>query len=83
MWSTSTHIPAPSTNKTDLPEARHVYSGVLAASLALGTPFERSVLLANCAEVLAASGNAVAPSCPPLEDIEAAADALEAHSDGE
>ncbi len=78
VWSTSTHIPAPSTNKSDLPEARHVYSGVLAASLALGTPFERSVLLANCAEVLAASGNAVAPSCPPLEDIEAAADALEA-----
>lgn len=83
VWSTSTHIPAPSTNKTDLPEARHVYSGVLAASLALGTPFERSVLLANCAEVLAASGNAVAPSCPPLEDIEAAADALEARADGE
>ena len=83
VWSTSTHIPAPSTNKSDLPEARHVYSGVLAASLALGTPFERSVLLANCAEVLAASGNAVAPSCPPLEEIEAAADALEARADGE
>lgn len=83
VWSTSTHIPAPSMNKTDLPEARHVYSGVLTASLALGTPFERSVLLANCAEVLAASGNAVAPSCPPLEEIEAAADALEAQADGE
>ena len=83
MWSTSTHIPAPSTNKSDLPEARHVYAGVLAASLALGTAFERSVLLANCAEVLAASGNAVAPSCPPLEEIEAAADALEAQADGE
>jgi len=83
VWSTSTHIPAPSMNKTDLPEARHVYSGVLTASLALGTPFERSVLLANCAEVLAAAGNAVAPSCPPLEEIEAAADALEASTDGE
>ena len=83
VWSTSTHIPAPSTNKTDLPEARHVYSGVLAASLALGTPFERSVLLANCAEVLAASDNAVAPSCPTREEIEAAADALEARADGE
>lgn len=83
VWSTSTHIPTPSTNKSDLPEARHVYSGVLAASLALGTPFERSVLLANCAEVLAASGNAVAPSCPPLEDIEAAADALEERANEE
>ena len=83
VWSTSTHIPAPSTNKSDLPEARHVYSGVLAASLALGTPFERSVLLANCAEVLAASGNAMAPSCPPLEDIEAAADALEERANEE
>lgn len=83
VWSTSTHIPAPSTNKSDLPEARHVYSGVLAASLALGTPFERSVLLANCAEVLAASANAVAPSCPPLEDIEAAADALEERANEE
>ena len=43
---------------------------------------ERALLLANCAGAL--STTAVGPaSCPTREEIEAAADAMEASTDGE
>ena len=78
----ATHIPTPRVEAIDTNGAGDAHSGVLAASLALGIPLERALLLANCAGAL--STTVVGPaSCPTREQIEAAADALEASIDGE
>ena len=72
-----TAIPTPRVEAIDTNGAGDANSGVLAASLALGIPTERALLLANCAGAL--STTVVGPaSCPPRDQIEAAADALEA-----
>lgn len=76
------HIPTPHVEAIDTNGAGDAHSGVLAASLAQRIPMERALLLANCAGAL--STTAVGPaSCPTREEIEAAADALEASTDGE
>lgn len=76
------HIPTPRVEAIDTNGAGDAHSGVLAASLAQGIPVERALLLANCAGAL--STTVVGPaSCPTREEIEAAADALEASTDGE
>lgn len=76
------HIPTPRVEAIDTNGAGDAHSGVLAASLAQGIPLERALLLANCAGAL--STTVVGPaSCPTRSQIEAAADALEAHADGE
>lgn len=76
------HIPTPHIEAIDTNGAGDAHSGVLAASLAQGIPTDRALLLANCAGALSAT--AVGPaSCPTLEEIEAAADALEASDDEE
>lgn len=78
----ATHIPTPRVEAIDTNGAGDAHSGVLAASLALGIPLERALLLANCAGAL--STTVVGPaSCPTRSQIEAAADALEASSDEE
>ena len=78
----TTHIPTPLVEAIDTNGAGDAHSGVLAASLARGIPVERALLLANCAGAL--STTAVGPaSCPTREQIEAAADALEASIDEE
>ena len=78
----ATHIPTPRVEAIDTNGAGDAHSGVLAASLARGIPVERALLLANCAGAL--STTSVGPaSCPTREQIEAAADALEASIDGE
>ncbi len=70
------HVPTPRVEAIDTNGAGDAHSGALAASLALGIPLERALLLANCAGAL--STTVVGPaSCPTREDIEAAADALE------
>ncbi len=76
------HVPTPRVEAIDTNGAGDAHSGVLAASLAQGIPLERALLLANCAGAL--STTVVGPaSCPTREEIEAAADALEARADGE
>lgn len=76
------HIPTPHVEAIDTNGAGDAHSGVLAASLAQRIPMERALLLANCAGAL--STTAVGPaSCPTRSQIEAAADALEASTDGE
>lgn len=71
------YIPTPRVEAIDTNGAGDAHSGVLAASLALGIPLKRALLLANCAGAL--STTVVGPaSCPTREEIEAAADALEA-----
>ena len=76
------HIPTPHVEAIDTNGAGDAHSGVLAASLAQRIPMERALLLANCAGAL--STTAVGPaSCPMREEIEAAADALEALANGE
>ena len=76
------HIPTPQVEAIDTNGAGDAHSGALAASLALGIPMKRALLLANCAGALSAT--VVGPaSCPSREEIEAAADALEAHADEE
>ena len=76
------HIPTPHVEAIDTNGAGDAHSGVLAASLAQGIPLERALVLANCAGALAST--VVGPaSCPTREEIEAAADALEARTDGE
>ena len=76
------HIPTPRVEAIDTNGAGDAHSGVLAASLALGIPMKRALLLANCAGAL--STTVVGPaSCPSREEIEAAAEALEASSDEE
>ena len=78
----ATHIPTPRVEAIDTNGAGDAHSGALAASLAQGIPVERALLLANCAGAL--STTVVGPaSCPTREEIEAAADALEASTDGE
>ena len=75
-------IPTPRVEAIDTNGAGDAHSGVLAVSLAQGIPLERALLLANCAGAL--STTVVGPaSCPTREEIEAAADALEARADGE
>ena len=77
-----TAIPTPRVEAIDTNGAGDAHSGVLAVSLAQGIPLERALLLANCAGAL--STTVVGPaSCPTRSQIEAAADALEARSDGE
>ena len=77
-----TAIPTPRVEAIDTNGAGDAHSGVLAVSLAQGIPLERALRLANCAGAL--STTVVGPaSCPTREEIEAAADALEARSDGE
>ena len=76
------HIPTPHVKAIDTNGAGDAHSGVLAASLAQGIPTERALLLANCAGAL--STTVIGPaSCPSREEIEAAADALEARADEE
>ena len=76
------YIPTPRVEAIDTNGAGDAHSGVLAASLAQGIPLKRALLLANCAGAL--STTVVGPaSCPTREEIEAAADALEASSDEE
>ena len=78
----ASHVPTPRVEAIDTNGAGDAHSGVLAASLAQRIPMERALLLANCAGAL--STTAVGPaSCPTREEIEAAADALEASTDGE
>ena len=77
-----TAIPTPRVEAIDTNGAGDAHSGVLAVSLAQGIPLERALLLANCAGAL--STTVVGPaSCPTREEIEAAADTLEARADGE
>ena len=77
-----TRVPTPRVDAIDTNGAGDAHSGVLAAALAQGIPLERALLLANCAGAL--STTVVGPaSCPSREEIEAAADALEARADGE
>ena len=78
----ATHIRTPRVEAIDTNGAGDAHSGALAASLALGIPLERALLLANCAGAL--STTAVGPaSCPTREEIEAAADALGSSGDEE
>ena len=77
-----TRVPTPRVDAIDTNGAGDAHSGVLAAALAQGIPLERALLLANCAGAL--STTVVGPaSCPSREEIEAAADALEARADRE
>ena len=76
------YIPTPRVEAIDTNGAGDAHSGVLATSLAQGIPLKRALLLANCAGAL--STTVVGPaSCPTREEIEAAADALEASNDEE
>lgn len=78
----ATRIPTPRVEAIDTNGAGDAHSGALAASLALGIPLERALLLANCAGAL--STTVVGPaSCPPRSQIEAAADALTADTAAE
>ena len=78
----ASHVPTPRVEAIDTNGAGDAHSGVLAASLAQGIPLGRALLLANCAGALSAT--VVGPaSCPSREEIEAAADALEARADEE
>ena len=73
--TSAAHIPTPTIDAVDTNGAGDAHTGVLAASLALGIPRERGLVLANCAGALASTMPGPA-SCPTREDIEAAADAL-------
>ena len=73
--TSAAHIPTPTVDAVDTNGAGDAHTGVLAASLALGIPLERGLVLANCAGALASTVPGPA-SCPTREDIEAAADAL-------
>ena len=73
--TSAAHIPTPTIDAADTNGAGDAHTGVLAASLALGIPLERGLVLANCAGALASTVPGPA-SCPTREDIEAAADAL-------
>jgi len=78
----ASHVPTPHVEAIDTNGAGDAHSGVLAASLAQGIPLGRALLLANCAGALSAT--VVGPaSCPSREEIEAAANALEARADEE
>ena len=73
--TSAAHIPTPTIDAVDTNGAGDAHTGVLAASLALGIPLERGLVLANCAGALVSTVPGPA-SCPTREDIEAAADAL-------
>ena len=73
--TSAAHIPTLTIDAVDTNGAGDAHTGVLAASLALGIPLERGLVLANCAGALASTMPGPA-SCPTREDIEAAADAL-------
>ena len=73
--TSAAHIPTPTIDAVDTNGAGDAHTGVLAASLALGIPLERGLVLANCAGALASTVPGPA-SCPTREDIEATADAL-------
>ena len=73
--TSAAQIPTPTIDAVDTNGAGDAHTGVLAASLALGIPLERGLILANCAGALASTVPGPA-SCPTREDIEAAADAL-------
>ena len=73
--TSAAQIPTPTIDAVDTNGAGDAHTGVLAASLALGIPLERGLVLANCAGALASTVPGPA-SCPTREDIEAAADAL-------
>lgn len=76
-----TRFRAPTVKSTNPEGSIAAHYGVLAASLALGYPIERCILLANCAGALASAMPGPA-SCPTREEIEAAASALEASAEG-
>lgn len=80
--TSAAHIPTPAIDAVDTNGAGDAHTGVLAASLALGIPLERGLVLANCAGALASTVPGPA-SCPTREDIEAAADALAADAAAE
>ena len=80
--TSAAHIPTPTIDAVDTNGAGDAHTGVLAASLALGIPLERGLVLANCAGALASTMPGPA-SCPTREDIEAAADALVADTAAE
>ena len=80
--TSAAHIPTPTIDAVDTNGAGDAHTGVLAASLALGIPLERGLVLANCAGALASTVPGPA-SCPTREDIEAAADALTADTAAE
>ena len=80
--TSAAHIPTPTIDAVDTNGAGDAHTGVLAASLALGIPLERGLVLANCAGALASTMPGPA-SCPTREDIEAAADALAADAAAE
>ena len=73
--TSAAQIPTPTIDAVDTNGAGDAHTGVLAASLALGIPLERGLVLANCAGALASTVPGPA-SCPTREDIEATADAL-------
>ena len=80
--TSAAQIPTPTVDAVDTNGAGDAHTGVLAASLALGIPLERGLVLANCAGALASTVPGPA-SCPTREDIEAAADALAADTAAE
>ena len=80
--TSAAHIPTPTIDAVDTNGAGDAHTGVLAASLALGIPLERGLVLANCAGALASTVPGPA-SCPTREEIEAAADALAADTAAE
>ena len=80
--TSAAHIPTPTIDAVDTNGAGDAHTGVLAASLALGIPLERGLVLANCAGALASTMPGPA-SCPTREEIEAAADALTADTAAE
>ena len=80
--TSAAHIPTLTIDAVDTNGAGDAHTGVLAASLALGIPLERGLVLANCAGALASTMPGPA-SCPTREDIEAAAEALAADTAAE
>ena len=80
--TSAAHIPTPTIDAVDTNGAGDAHTGVLAASLALGIPLERGLVLANCAGALASTMPGPA-SCPTRSQIEAAADALAADTAAE
>ena len=78
--TSAAQIPTPTIDAVDTNGAGDAHTGVLAASLALGIPLERGLVLANCAGALAST--TVGPAtCPQRPQIETAADALAEQED--
>ena len=78
--TSAAQIPTPTVDAVDTNGAGDAHTGVLAASLALGIPLERGLVLANCAGALASTVPGPA-SCPTRDQIEAAANALAQQED--